>query len=197
VGVIPPGAAGGAAEGAASALATFTRFSFAFGAVIGVVTAAVLIFKKLTEIADKMAERFSAVNAQIATAQARGQVRMLMGDIRRAERVAPELAQYIEARTDLQQKYEDMKVEFMKHVLPLLTAGLSTLNAMVPNVDVIPSLVAGLTGVAPGTFKTLVDILKVVNAINHALANAGKDETTEATRLILGNTPLSDWFKES
>ncbi len=100
-------------------------------AVVGAVVAAVVIgFKSLISEADKMAERYGEYNPEIAQAQAMAEVRKITNDMRRAQEAGGELAAYIEAQSEMQNRWEDVKVALMSKILPTITGILEILSIL-------------------------------------------------------------------
>ena len=100
-------------------------------AVVGAVVAAVVIgFKSLISEADKMTERYGEYNPEIAQAQAMAEVRKITNDMRRAQEAGGELAAYIEAQSEMQNRWEDVKVALMSKILPTITGILEIMSVL-------------------------------------------------------------------
>ncbi len=90
-------------------------------------------FANLMRAIDATAQRYGEFSPQIAQAQAIAEIRHTMGDFRRAQEVGGQMAKYLMAQSDLQQKFEDIKVKMLIRILPIATAILEILEAVVPS----------------------------------------------------------------
>lgn len=173
------------------------RFGISIGLIAGYTGFLVNSFRRLTTEADRMAERFAGVNAPIAMAEARSEIINLMGEMRRAQRIAPELVRYIEARTAFQQKYEDAKVEFMNRVLPIVTTVMDVLTGILKMVTITAEVAIAAGGLlVPAALKEKFNALvAILRAILAAIAGAKPDEISDFTNLILGNIPAQHFFQ--
>jgi len=94
----------------------------AVGAVVGAVVAVAAVIGELSKSINSMADKYTEYNPEIAQAQAMAEIRGMMGDMRRAQESGPELVQFIQAQSEMQQKWEDFKMQLMKQIMPILTA---------------------------------------------------------------------------
>lgn len=119
-GVIGMGAARGvgalAAAGPPGMIAAAT-----IGAVVVAGTALKETFDKLRATANELATSIEGVSGPVAAAMAMSEVRATMMQLRRAERVGPQLAEYVTARSRLEMSFEDLKTTVMKPLIPLVT----------------------------------------------------------------------------
>lgn len=123
-------------------------------------------FAQLMQAIDKTADRYAEFSPEIASAQAMAEVRQTMGDLRRSREVGPELARYIIAQSEMQQKFEDIKVKLLTKMLPIVTGILKTLEAIVPSGDTITDSISGLVHVVaplPAAIMSIVGVLKENN----------------------------------
>jgi len=138
--------AGVVAFGAAVALVfpPLGAILMAAGATIAVLGASAAIagkalqaFAKVVDNLTEISARYAGVNAQIAIAEAQGDIRLLLGDIRRGRELAGPLSGFVEARTALVQKQEDIKAAFIKRIAPVAEAGLRILEALLPSAETV------------------------------------------------------------
>ena len=94
---------------------------------------------------DQTAEKYGEYSAEIAQAQGISEIRQTMGALRRAQEVGPEIARYIEARSDLQAKFEDIKIKLLVKILPAVTRILEVLEAIMPSGKGIEDAIGQLT----------------------------------------------------
>jgi len=111
-------------------------------------TAAIVAGESLKALAsvmqalDKTAERYGQYSPQIAQAQAIAEVRQTIGDLRRAQTIAPEMARYIQAQSDLQQKFEDTKIRLLTKILPVITRILEIIEGAMAAGESVASVIA-------------------------------------------------------
>lgn len=78
-------------------------------------------FGKLVGAINEVAERYGEFSPEIASAQAMAEIAQTMGDMRRAQEVGPELAKFIVAQSEMQQKFEDLKIKLLMQIVPAVT----------------------------------------------------------------------------
>lgn len=93
---------------------------------------------------DKSVERYGEYSPVIAQAQAVAEIRQTMGDLRRAQEVGKTMAQYVMAQSDLQQKFEDIKVKLMVKIIPIITRILEVLEFIMPSGEGIENAINAL-----------------------------------------------------
>ena len=98
-------------------------------------------FSTLMQAVDKTAQRYGEYSPEVAQAQAFAEIKQTMGDLRRSREVGPELARYLVAQSDLQQKFEDIKIRLLTQMLPIITNVLKVLEAVVPSGDTISTTI--------------------------------------------------------
>jgi hypothetical protein len=103
-----------------------------FASTVGAATQALAGFMHAL---DGFAERYGAYSPQVATAQALADVTQTLGELRRAQEVGPALAQYVQASSSLQQKYEDAKANIMARMTPVIIAAMERLEQLLPLVE--------------------------------------------------------------
>ena len=126
------GVASAAGGTAVKALAGASTGLVAFGAAIIGAVVAVKAFNAAVETIDKAAERYGEYSPEIAQAQAIAEVRQEMGDMRRAQLLGANMAQYILAQSETRQKWEDVKARFMNAALPAMTGIYNMLGYALP-----------------------------------------------------------------
>ncbi len=123
-----------------------------FGSIVGEATSSL---GKFMAAADATATRYGEYSPQIAMAQAQAEIQQVMGDMRRANESGPQLAAYIKAQGDLQQKYEDIKIKILTKILPIVTDAVAVLEKLMPAAELIATpigeLLAPLKQVADAT----------------------------------------------
>ena len=118
-------------------------------------TAAVVAGESLKALAgvmqelNKTADRYGEYSPAIAQAQAIAEVRQVMGDFRRSQQIGPEMAKFIMAQSDMQQRFEDIKIRLLTKIVPIIVRLLEVVEAAVAAGEVmITPLVAPLAVIA-------------------------------------------------
>lgn len=81
----------------------------------------------------RTAERYAEYNPIIAQQLAMSELRQVMGDMNRAMRSGPELARFVREQSEMQQKFEELKVQIWMKILPILNSILSAVNGILGN----------------------------------------------------------------
>lgn len=100
---------------------------------------------------DGTAANLAKYNGQLAVAQARAEVRQTLGDIRRGNLLAPELSKFVEARSRLEDKGQDL---LAKLLVPLLPHATTLVNATLKTVELMETY---LVPAAQAAMKTTED----------------------------------------
>lgn len=132
--------------------------------------------KALSEVMQELnrtADRYGEFNPQIAQAQAIAEVRQVMGDLRRAQQIGPEMAKFVMAQSDLQQKFEDIKIRLLNKIIPIVTRILEILEVVVTiGEPIVSTLAAPLVAMA----EVMAQLL---NLQRDAQLKEVKDPTTQ------------------
>ncbi len=131
----------------------------AIGVVGPVVGDVVASFGELQRNLDGMVTRYAGYSPLLASVTAQAEVTQVLGDLRRAQSAAPDLARYVQARTELQQRYEDIKVEFLKAITPAVITGMRTVELGLPVLRVVVEQLK-MVGAA---FQPIADVLGDIN----------------------------------
>lgn len=139
---------GSLAAGAGSASAALGPLGIA-------ATATAIGFTALDRAIAPLIQSYSEYNPQVAMASAMAEVRATFGDIRRSQESGPQLAGYIKAQSEMQQRWEDLKVGLLMKLMPLAEGIMEIVSALLPIVEV---------GLSPLTF--IADLIgKILKAI--------------------------------
>jgi len=135
-------------------------------------------FGRLMGTIDGMASRYGEFSPEIAQAQGMAEVRQTMGDLRRAQEAGPELARYIQMQTELQQKFEDIKIKVLLKILPIVElVGTLLGEAVSAGADVTSAIVAIAT--------PLNQLVAVARFISGTMEDANREEPQDPTNLII------------
>lgn len=124
------------------------------------------------------AERYGEYSPQIASAQAIAEIQQTMGDMRRGQEAGPELARYIQMQSDLQQKFEDIKIKVLLKILPIVTAMGDLLEKIVPSAEDIEPALAAIA-------VPLTMLVTVANQIAGTMEDTNRREVQDPTDLII------------
>lgn len=120
---------GGAISGVSDKLFYLSPVLGIFGKAVGETIGALgAVMKQL----DGMVERFAAFNPQLAAGLAQADIRQTLGDMRRAQEAGPQLLRYLQQRTELQQKFEDMKIRILQQIMPTVSRLLEVVETLLP-----------------------------------------------------------------
>ncbi len=107
---------------------TFTSFGNLFGIPLIAAGKALQHFGAVVDNLTAVADRYAEVNPTLAIAQARVEIQALFNDMRRGRELAGPLSQFVQARANVEQRYEDLKAQFIKMVTPMATNALEVLG---------------------------------------------------------------------
>ncbi len=152
-----------------------------FNVAVGETTKA---FGSLMQNLDQTANKYGEYNGAIAQQQALAEVRVAMGDLRRAQEAGPDLARYVQAQADLQQKYEDVKIKLLTKILGVVNPALEVLEKIMPSGEYIGTAVEGV--IAP-----LTVIATIAGQMLGIQQNDRIPDVLDPTDVILNNTRLT------
>lgn len=124
------GAASAEAGGMGAGMSSLASMAPMLGAVAVGAVAVIGAFKSLTDITNKLADRYEEYSPQIAQAKAQAEIAGMLGDMRRAQQSEKELVQFLQAQSELEQQWEDVKIAIMKEIIPVLTVFLRILSEL-------------------------------------------------------------------
>lgn len=114
-------AASGATAGSLSSLAAAAGpAAIAVAALAGAVVAGAVVVRRTIDMLSREADRLSAYSGEVAGATAMSDIRAELADIRRAERIGPNLARFEELRGEAMEKLADIGTEVLDQVLRLV-----------------------------------------------------------------------------
>jgi hypothetical protein len=90
---------------------------------------------------DGMVDRYAQYSPGLAVGQAQADITQQLGDFQRAQEATPALLEYLQARTDLQQKFEDMKIQFLEKITPAVTEGMAVIEGLMPLLNIAFTLI--------------------------------------------------------
>jgi len=140
----------------------------ALGPVGVAAAAAALGLYAVSSAANSAAERYGGFSPNIMAAEANASIRELMGDIRRAQMLGPELGKFIDAKSRLSEGWENVKAEFLKKVVPALTEIVNFLAELMAGTN---ALGAGLKAANDWVHDRLKELGKSVPFIKTLVEN--------------------------
>lgn len=130
-----------------------------FGILGAAVNQSITSFGAFMRTLDGVADRYANLSPDIAVAQAMSDVRQILGDFQRAQRIGPQLARYIQQQSEVQQRFEDIKIKLLMAIMPAVTKILELIELGLPVID------TGVTAVTSFTTATVSPILELVTII--------------------------------
>jgi hypothetical protein len=112
----------------------------ALGGVAIASVAVVKTFNLLDGEVQKSISRYAEYSPEITQAQAQTEMRTMLADMRRAQEHGPEIARYIEAQAELQNKWEDAKMKFMEAVMPIMEQLMNVAQMFIPFIEIAVKL---------------------------------------------------------
>lgn len=109
-----PGGTGSATSAAVAAI-PYVGIALAIG---GAIKGAI---GDLMDSINSRVEKYAQYNPEVAQAQAQAEIKTIMGDMRRSRETSQEMAGFIQAQTEAQQRFEDIKVKVLSKIVPVLT----------------------------------------------------------------------------
>lgn len=134
---IPYGTAEMTGAGEAAAGLSATGVGLIVVAVVAAIAATVVAFNKLTSELDKVTNKYGEYSAGIAQAQAGQEITRVLNDMRRAQQYEPQLVRYIQLQTEMEQRYEEVKIKILMALEPLAELGLEGINGILAVVQII------------------------------------------------------------
>ncbi len=114
---------------------------------------------------DGAINRYAEVNPAIAQQQALGEIRQVMGDMRRGQEIAPEMVRYMQTQQDLQQKFEDIKIKALNQILKIVNPILEVLERILPEGEAVEDAI-----------RALLMPLEVLATMAATIANVQRDD---------------------
>jgi hypothetical protein len=129
---------------------------------------------------ESLAGRLARFSPDLAVVKAQDRVAQIQGDIRRAQKLGPELAEFTRARTDFKQGAQDLMADIAKEMLPLVTTLVDMAKGIFPLVKTVAQVIGDLFKLWQ---KFAIDSLTLLGNIIDVLNGP------------LGDVP--DWIKRS
>lgn len=112
----------------------------ALSIVPGALGEAVQGLSRFTRALDGVSDRYRKFSGPLAVAEAQGKAIQTLGDVRRAQEIGPQLAVYVQQRTQMQQKFEDAKIRMISRMLPVALTLMEKVEQMLPLLELLVSL---------------------------------------------------------
>jgi hypothetical protein len=176
------------AGGASTSEAITGGISGSVAAASAAIVAAVMAFKLAADQLDRSVSKYAEYNPQIAQAQAMAEIRETMGDMRRAQQMSGELVKYIQAKSDLQQAYEDIKVKALTSMAPAMTSMLDSLNRMLPILETVMDL-------GSASLRLIADLTQLVTEGLGFQKQAREDQGYDWAEALLAPIDKNPFFK--
>lgn len=143
--------------------------------IIGEMTSA---FGRLMGTIDGVATRYAEFSPEIAQAQGAAEIRQTMGDLRRGQEAGGDLARYVEMQSNVQQKFEDVKIKVLLKILPIVEVIGTILGEAV-------SAGSNITDAITSVAIPLNALVAVSRWIAGNQEDANRPEVTDPTNIII------------
>lgn len=188
------GAAGGAAGGAVAALAS-NPYTIAVAAVAAVAVGGAAIVSEYDRIMGAEVDRLKGYSPEVGQAAAMSDLRSELADIRRAERIGPDLARYETFRSRAQDRLADLQTEilsvmlrFFEAVEPLLEQGLHAADILVAQTQIMTAAMDANQRLLSGNIE---GYMKAMERVGVAVVKFNK-ETMEFLKQENGDKKVDD-----
>ncbi len=148
---------GDATQGVADKFFILSPLLGIFGSTIG---ATIGVLGDFMRQIDGMVDRYAAYSPLLAQGQAMAEITNVLGDMRRSQMVGPELLEYIQARSQLQQRVEDIKIDLLKQVVPVVVQLLPLLELMVAGIGAGANEVGAILAIGNAFIQPHLDVLR-------------------------------------
>jgi hypothetical protein len=156
-------AASGATAGSLSSLAAAAGpAAIAVAALSAAVVAGAVVVRRTINMLEQEADRLSAYSGEVAGATAMSDIRAELADIRRAERIGPNLARFEDLRGQAMEKLADIGTEVLDQVLrlvvmlePAIRAGIASGNVVAASVPVMSDALLSILAAQAGNAAAL------------------------------------------
>lgn len=159
-------------------------------------TAVVVAFRALDAAAMGVADRYTQYSGPLSSASALIEARSTINDLRRAQESGPELARYITQRAEIQQKIEDVKLDFIRAALPLMMAFMALFeNTLLPTLAAIAKVIKVPMDVISFIDEKLKEILRLGMSMKQAQDLMKQTDLTYAimNKFVDPTTERTDW----
>ncbi len=189
----PTAGAGTAASGMARLAAAAGPAALAIGAIVGAIAVGVTVIKKTFAAIDKETERLSGFSGNLAGAQARAEIRQMGADMRRAQRIGPQLARARDFTSQVETQIADLKTSMIKFGLDVaegvggIPKALGDANSKIE--DAFKILVAEATGTKEEAKQIAKDIAEL-----RKIEEKKRRDKADAEDLKIYSDPFMDMF---
>lgn len=140
----PAQALGDLGKSVSSAGASLSKFVPVVGGAVQAAGELTSTFASLISSVGEAADKYGQYSPEIAQAQAMAEITQTLGDMSRAQEASGELAEFVTAKADLQQKFEDIKIKFIKKITPIVTRIMEVIELIMPAGEAIANTIAML-----------------------------------------------------
>lgn len=154
----------------------------ALGGVVAVAAAVVVGFKALTAAMDTAVERYGGYSYDVSSAQADVEMKKVMNDMRRAEEHGPELAKYVVAQGQMQEKWEEAKIKLLMDIAPALEVIMEVLGNVAEGLGTVVKLLNPVKAIG-------LSVSGLVQMKAEELLKDGEIEVPDPTRALFKGDP--------
>jgi hypothetical protein len=177
---------GQVAEMAGTGLRAFGDKLFYASPLLGTFTSvlgeSINVLGQFTAVVDGFVDRYAQFSPGLALGTGQAELVQVMGDFRRAQQVTPELLRYLQTRTEVQQRYEDVKARLLQQMAPTATKLLESVDRMLPTLEVVARIVQG-------DFEALARITEYLSRVLAFLTRSGDKSVEDFDLTKVGQIP--------
>ncbi len=178
-----------------SSIRSFGDSMGVFGALISNVGALGQTLGSVMGEVNQMADRYGAVNPQIAMAQSMADLRQTLGDFRRGQDAAPDLVNFINQQSQLQQKFEEVKIRALNKMMPAVLRGMELFEMKV--LPTLETIFEGLMVISRAILGSGTQTTRALNDIELMLQDMNRpDALALPTNIIREFASPRDVFTE-
>jgi hypothetical protein len=158
-------------------------------------SAATFAIKGFADAASGMADRLAKYSPDIAAAKAQADMRGILRDMERAQKLGPELAKFVDMKARADQSWEDVKSAFMIKLMPTLIKIMETLGAILEGLGALERAVEVANEETGGALGSLFDFL--IPSAGVGLRLLKKTEEIEANTRKKNAETVSDFLDQA
>ncbi len=169
---------GGVAYGTGGAAGMFANFAALWSQIefgLGVLDRLWQTLKAVDQQFLQMARDAAKYNGQVAAAEAMAEVRDLMAQLRRAEKLGPQLAGYVDTRSRFAEELHDLITDLSTALIPSMEAGVNSLRALVTLVQGFVTVAEKLNNILPENIDAIKWVIEAQEWHNNPIAKALKE----------------------
>lgn len=152
---------------------------------------------QLMQAVDATAKHYEQYSAEVAMAAARAEVRQTTRDIRRANRLGAGLADYVTAKSKLENDVEDIKAALLEMLLPLITNIVNGISDSIHGTEKIVTVMGLLNRLSTEGMVSQESQLRILTQIYETLFKKNEEvEIQDPTTILFKQGALAKDIEE-